>query len=81
MKKLVDPADCADARAYYTAFQALKSHACRTPGAIYGITIRGRKIALEVEIPKGVAIPRDQRHLKVVIHQAMESALKHLWRR
>jgi hypothetical protein len=56
------------------------AHPCKTPGAVYTITIRGNKVACEVTLPRGVRSPRDARAFKLAIHSAMEDALgRFLW--
>ena len=53
-----------------------QDHKCKTPGAIYTITIHEDEITAKVKLPKGINIPtKDANDLESDFHYAVEAVL------
>lgn len=53
-----------------------QDHECKTPGAIYKITIHDDKISATIKLPKEVSIPsKDAANLESSLHYAIEKVL------
>ena len=51
-------------------------HKCKTPDAIYSITLKNKSVNIKVEMPDGIKIPDDKmENLESDLHYAVEKVL------